>query len=103
MRHQTSAINFQGCSQKALAPLAIVSWPLTRQQMWRRGAATPAAGTAAFRATTLRSVAGVRHRSSLAGAFALLALLLVIALVLASSIGAANVSWRAALNGDLTA
>jgi iron complex transport system permease protein len=60
-------------------------------------------GTAALRATTLRSVAAARHRSSLAGAFALLALLLVIALVLASSIGATNVSWRAALAGDVTA
>ena len=33
----------------------------------------------------------------------LLGLLLVIALVLASSVGATNVSWRAALTGDVTA
>src|SRR5216117_24756 len=65
------------------------------QQRWRE--------TVAFRATTLRSVSAPRSRSSLADAFALLALLLVIALVLASSIGATNVSWRTALAGDATA
>lgn len=39
----------------------------------------------------------------LAGPIALLALLLLVSLALASSVGAADVSWRAALSGDATA
>ena len=52
---------------------------------------------------TLRSVSTSHQPQRLIGAFALLALLLVIALLLASSAGATNVSWRAAMSGDDTA
>ncbi len=52
---------------------------------------------------TLRTVPSASRQPRLIGALALLTLLLVVALVLASSVGATNVSWRAALSGDVTA
>ena len=52
---------------------------------------------------TLRGVSSAHRQQRLIGAIALLALLLVIALLLASSAGATNVSWRAAMSGDETA
>jgi iron complex transport system permease protein len=48
-------------------------------------------------------VSSAHKQQRLTGAIALLALLLVIALLLASSAGATNASWRAALSGDETA
>jgi iron complex transport system permease protein len=48
-------------------------------------------------------VSSAHRQQRLIGAFALLALLLVIALLLASSAGATNASWRAAMSGDVTA
>lgn len=74
--------------------------PASRRRAWRRLAATFGAQA---RDATLRSVASSQRQSSLAGALALLTLALVIALLLASSLGATNVSWRAALAGDETA
>src|SRR3954447_7854643 len=52
---------------------------------------------------TLRGVSSAHKQQRLISAFALLALLLLIALLLASSAGATNVSWRAAMSGDATA
>src|SRR5437763_14308430 len=52
---------------------------------------------------TLRSVSSAHKQQRLISAFALLALVLVIALLLASSAGATNASWRAAISGDATA
>ena len=48
-------------------------------------------------------MSAAHKQQRLIGAVALLTLLLVIALLLASSAGATNVSWRAAMNGDATA